>query len=157
MFHCKIRPGSDLIFLNVQLPDVWLPEYFFNNLIQQVILKSNTIFQHVNMHSYNICTGAYHLTKFLVFDYTAYSALYLQTLTFWLCFRFETVTDLDQYNDQWSFALCACIMLVCVHSFEIACCSALISAYLSGLYTLYICFSHLNTVNIFSTFCFGII
>ena len=63
------------------------------------------MFRHVNMHSYNICTGAYHLTKFLVLDYTPHSALCFQTLTFGLCFRFETVIDLDQYTDLVPYVL----------------------------------------------------
>ena len=50
------------------------------------------------MHSHNLCTGAYHLTKFLVLDSIPHSALYFQTLTFHLCFWFETVIDPDQYN-----------------------------------------------------------
>ena len=50
------------------------------------------------MHSYNLCTGAYHLTKFLVLDSIPHSALYFQTLTFHLCFGVETVIGLDQYT-----------------------------------------------------------
>ena len=49
------------------------------------------------MHTYSLCTGAYHLTKFLVSDSIPHSALYFQTLIFYLCFGFETVIDLDQY------------------------------------------------------------
>ena len=43
---------------NYRFFNVWLPEYIyiFNDLIQQVILTGNSIFQPVNMHSYNICT-----------------------------------------------------------------------------------------------------
>ena len=57
------------------------------------------------MHFYNICTGAYHLTKFLGLDYTPHSALYFQTLTFCLCLRFETAIDLDQYTDLVPYVL----------------------------------------------------
>ena len=71
------------------------------------------------MHSYNFCTGAYHLTNFLVLDNILHSALCFQSLTFNLCFGFEIVIDLDR-PVPWSCALCAYIILGYVYSFEIA-------------------------------------
>ena len=47
------------------------------------------------MHSYNLGTGAYHLTNFLVMDSISHSASYFRTLTFHVCFEFETVIDLQ--------------------------------------------------------------
>ena len=91
------------------------------------------------MHSYNFCAGVDHLTKFLVSGSISRSVSYFLTLTFLLCFGFETAIDLDQYT-----ALCACIMLACIYSFKVPYCSALSSAYLSGLYIHW--FSHFNTV-----------
>ena len=57
------------------------------------------------MHSYNPCTGAYHLTKFLVLD-----SISCSTLPFHLCFGFETVIDLDQYT-----GLVPCVLAICLH------------------------------------------
>ena len=86
------------------------------------------------MHSYNLCTGAYHLTKFLVLDGISRSVSCFLTLAFHLCFEFETVIDLDQYT---GLVTCVCIMLACVYSFDIACCSALSSALYSGFILLF--------------------
>ena len=62
------------------------------------------------MHSYNLCTGAYHLTKFLVLDGISRSAACFLTLAFHLCFEFETVIDLDQYT-----GLVTCVFAFCLH------------------------------------------
>ena len=51
------------------------------------------------MHSHNLCTGAYHLTKFLGLGSVPRSSLYFQILTFHLYFWSETVIDLDQHNN----------------------------------------------------------
>ena len=62
------------------------------------------------MHSDNHCTGAYHLTTFLVLDSILCSASYFLTLTFHLCFGFETVIDPDQYT-----GLVPCVIAICLH------------------------------------------
>ena len=62
------------------------------------------------MHSYNLCTGAYHLTKFLVLDSISHSTLYFWTLTLHMCLGFETVIDLDQYT-----GLVPCVHALCFH------------------------------------------
>ena len=62
------------------------------------------------MHSYNLCTGTYHLIKFLVLDRISHSALYFWTLTFHLCLVFETVLVLDQYT-----GLVSCVLALCLH------------------------------------------
>ena len=64
------------------------------------------------MHSYNLCTAAYHLIKFLDLDSISNSASYFLTLTFHLCFGFETVIDLDQYT-----GLVPCVFALCLHAY----------------------------------------
>ena len=156
MFHCKISVFStwfmfvptwhfcsNLIFLNVQLPD-----FLMSGCLQQIILYGNTIFWHVNMHSYNLCAGANHLTKFLVLDSTSRLASYFLT------FGFETVIDIDQYTGLVPCVLAFCLqhvyivlrLLIVVLSVQLIC--------LVCIYIIY-CFSHFNTVTVFSTFCFS--
>ena len=62
------------------------------------------------MHSYNLFTGAYHITKILVLDSISHSTLYIWALTFHLCLGFETVIDLDQYTGRMP-----CVLALCLH------------------------------------------
>ena len=64
----------------------------------------------------------------------------------WNCHRPRSI--------HWSCALCVCIMLACVYSFEIAYCNALSSAYLYDLYYIYIIYTYIYIYIyiLFSTF-----
>ena len=103
------------------------------------------------MHSYNLCTGAYHLTKFLVLDGISRSAACFLTLAFHLCFEFETVIDLDQYT-----GLVTCVFALCLHVYIVLTLLVVVLSVQLYILVLY-CFSHFNTLTIFSTFCFSII
>ena len=80
------------------------------------------------MHSYNLCTSAYHLNKILVLDSISRPTQNFLVLTFHLCFGFETAIDLDQYT-----GLVPCVLALCLYVYTVLrYCSALSLAYLPG-------------------------
>ena len=102
------------------------------------------------MHSCNLCIGAYHLTKFLVLDSVSRSTSYFRTLTFHLCFGFETVIYLDQYT-----GLVPCVLTLCLHlDIVLRMLIVVLSVRLSFLVCIYIIFDILTQLIYFQLLLF---
>ena len=99
------------------------------------------------MHSYNLCNGTYHLTKFLVLDSISHSASYCQTFIFHLCFGFETVIDLNQDN-----GIVSCTLALYLHVYiALRLLTVVLSVQLICLVCKYILFFTFNGCYIFKT------